>query len=210
MALQELMNNPPAQNSADPRFVGRDWKSIHVSELVKREDLRFVEVDTGVEAATNLLIDSNAAVLLIRETSTSESAIGTFDYTDLNAYLLLVVGIAHPDEAHITSFRELARKAREGSKIPLKDIRDIGRKSDPLVTLSHNADLSKAVEIFGGGVHRIIIVQEGTDKVTGILSQSRLVKFLWENARAFPVLEQFYHQNLRDLRIGSHQVVAIK
>ena len=210
MALQELMNNPPAQNAADPRFVARDWRSIQVLELVQGEDLQFVEVDTVVEDATNLLIDSRLPELLIRETPTSESAIGTFDYADVNAYLMLVVGLAQPDEAHITSFRELLRKIQEGSRIPLKDIKDIGRKSEPLVTLPHTADLSRAVETFGGGVHRIVVVEEGTEKVVGVLSQTRLTKFLWENRRAFPVLEPLLHQNLRDLRIGSQQVIAIK
>lgn len=209
LAIQELINNPPAQKP-DPRFAGRDWRSVKVEELVQPADLHFVDADTSVEAATNLLIDSGAPVLLIRETTTSDSAIGTFDYTDLNAYLLLVVGLAQPDEAHIDTFIELARKAREGSKIPLKDIRDIGNKSDPIFPLPHTATLSQAVEAFGGGVHRVVVVQEGTEKVVGILSQSRLIKFLWENARAFSALEHLYHQNLRDLRIGSVQVIAIK
>ena len=209
LAIQELINNPPAQK-ADPKFVGRDWRTIGVSELVQGEDLRFVEADTSVEVATNILIDSGAPVLLIRETAKSNSIVGTFDYKDLNAYLLLVVGLAQPDKAHIDTFTELMGKAREGTTIPLKDIRDIGSKSEPIVKLSHDATLSQAVEIFGGGVHRVVVVQEKTEKVVGILSQSRLVKFLWENARAFPVLEQLYHANLRDLRIGSAQVISIK
>ncbi|KKY15652.1 putative cbs domain-containing protein [Phaeomoniella chlamydospora] len=203
------MNNPPPSKPADPRFAGRDWRTIKVSELVNPDDLRFVEADTTVEAATNLLVDSGAPLLLIRETPQSQSVIGTFDYTDLNAYLLLVVGLAHPDEAHIAGYNEIARKAKEGSKMSLKNIEDIGSKSDPLVFIADTGDLSKAVEIFGGGVHRIVVVEEGTQKAVGILSQSRLVRFLWENVRAFPVLEQLYHQNLRDLRIGGQQPIGI-
>lgn len=119
------------------------------------------------------------------------------------------MGLAQPDEEHITSFRELAKKAREGSKIPLRDVKDLARK-EPLTTLPHTAGLMKAVETFGSGVHRIVVVKEGTSKVVGILSQSRLVKFLWENGRSFPVIDQLYPQYLRDLRIGSQQVIAIK
>ena len=90
-----------------------------------------------------LLIESGAPVLLIRSHAESQSAIGTFDYTDLNAYLLLVVGLAQPDEAHIQDFQELARKAREGRPIPLKDVKNLGRK-DPLTFLPQTADLIKA------------------------------------------------------------------
>jgi CBS domain len=157
-----------------------------------------------------LLIDSGAPVLLIRENASSRSVVGTFDYADLNAYLLLVIGLAQPDEEHIEDFRELAQRARTpGAEIPLKDVKDLGRK-DPLVKLPHTASLIHAIETFGGGIHRVIVIEEHTDNVVGILSQSRVVKFLWENGRSFPVIDQLYPQYLRDLRLGSHQVVAIK
>lgn len=52
--VQELLNNPPVTTPADPAFVGRDWRAIQAGELVNAADLRFVELDTGVEAATNV------------------------------------------------------------------------------------------------------------------------------------------------------------
>ncbi|KAI9804126.1 MAG: hypothetical protein M1825_001528 [Sarcosagium campestre] len=207
-AVQELLNNPPPAKASDPAFAGRDWKAVEVGELLGDDGVNFVELDTGVEAATNLLIDSGSPVVLIRENTTQHHALATFDYSDLIAYLLLVVGIAHPDKDEISSFNELAKKAREGDKIPIKDVKDLGNK-EPFVSLPHNAKLTQAVEIFGSGVHRIIIVRPGTKHVTGILSQLRLVQFLWENGRSFPIIDQLYPQHLKDLTIGSHQVIAI-
>ena len=119
------------------------------------------------------------------------------------------MGLAQPDEGHIEDFNELAKKARTGAEIPLKDVKDLGRK-DPLVKLPSNANLVQAIETFGGGVHRVVVVKQNTDEVMGILSQSRLVKFLWENGRSFPVIDQLYPQYLRDLKLGSHQVISIK
>lgn len=52
--MQELINNPPTKGSADPAFAGRDWQHIGVGELVNPKNLLFVELDTGVEAATNV------------------------------------------------------------------------------------------------------------------------------------------------------------
>ena len=52
--ILNLLNNPPTAGSADPKFAGRDWQHIAVGELVQPEDLRWVEVDTGVEDATNV------------------------------------------------------------------------------------------------------------------------------------------------------------
>ncbi|KAK2771661.1 cell separation during budding [Onygenales sp. PD_12] len=207
-AIQSLIDNPPHRNAADPAFSGRDWTQITIGELVSPSELRFVEVDTGIEDATNLLIDSSAPVLLIRETPEDTAAIGTFDYADLNAYLLLVVGLTQPDAEHITSMREIARKAREGTKIPLKDVKDLGLNV-PLTTLPPSANLMRAVEIFGGGVHRIIVTKENSNEVVGIFSQWRLVKFLWENGRSFPVIDQLYPRYLADLRIGSQAVISI-
>lgn len=52
--MQDLMNNPPTAGSADPAFAGRDWQHISVRELVNPKDLLFVELNTSVEAATNV------------------------------------------------------------------------------------------------------------------------------------------------------------
>ena len=52
LAVQDLIDNPPVRN--DPTFAGRDWKTVSVAELVSPEDLKFAELDTGVEAATKV------------------------------------------------------------------------------------------------------------------------------------------------------------
>ena len=54
LAVQELINNPPQRSAQDPKFAGRDWRTINVQELTSPDDLRFVEASTGVEAATNV------------------------------------------------------------------------------------------------------------------------------------------------------------
>ena len=149
-------------------------------------------------------------MLLIRENPQAKSAIGTFDFSDLNAYLLLAAGLTQPAEEHLPTFEELAKKAREGTKIPLRDVKDLGNK-EPLAVLPASANVLKAVETFGGGVHRVVVVNENNDnEVVGIFSQFRLVRFLWENGRCFPSIDQLYPQYLKDLRIGSQEVISIK
>lgn len=148
-------------------------------------------------------------MILIRENHNDLNACGTFDYSDLTAYLLVVLGLATPNEEQIELYSDISKKAQMGTKIPLKDITVLTKKL-PIITLSESSDLSKAIEIFGSGVHRILIVKEGTDHVVGILSQWKLVKFLWDNGRSFPMIDQLYPSILRDLQIGSHQIIAIK
>ena len=148
-------------------------------------------------------------VILLREHATDTTACGTFDYNDLNAYLLVVVGLAHPDEDQLELFSALAKKTREGTQIPLRDIQDLAKKA-PLVTLSEKEDLSKAIEIFGSGVHRILVCKHGTNEVVGILSQLKLVQFLWDNGKSFPSIDQLYPMILRDLNIGTINTISIK
>jgi hypothetical protein len=148
-------------------------------------------------------------VILVRETSNDLSACDTFDYNDLNAYLLVVLGLANPSDDQVEAYTEIAKKAREGTTISLKETSSLANKA-PLVTLSESQDLSNAIEIFAGGVHRILIVQEGTNHVVGILSQWTLVKFLWDNGSSFPSIDQLYPMILRDLNVGTLQTIAIK
>lgn len=174
------------------------------------ELVRFVEYSTSVEDATSLLVKSGAPnVVLLREDANTRHATGTFDYSDLNAYLLLVVGLAHPEEEDIASFDELAKKGREGKPIPLKDVKSVGGKKEPLITLPDTADLTKAIEVFGSGIHRVLVAKEGTTDVVGVLTQLRLVKFFWENRQSFPAVDQLYPQLIKDLNIGSKTVLAI-
>ena len=133
----------------------------------------------------------------------------TFDYRDLTQYLLFATGQLFPDEEHLVPFQTLAKKAQAGKKIPLRDAKSLGNK-EPFVTLPHSADLTSAVETFGGGVHRIIILKEGTNNAVGILSQLKLIKFLWENGRCFPVIDQLYPGEIKDLAIGSQHLISVK
>jgi CBS domain-containing protein len=133
--------------------------------------------------------------------------VGTFDYSDLNAYLLLVVGLAQPNEDQVAIFRELAQKGREGKPIPMKDVKDLGRK-EPLVLVTNTDPLTRAVEIFGSGIHRIVVVDEST-KVIGVLTQLRLVEFFWENRSSFHQNESLFPKTLKDLDLASHSVFAI-
>lgn len=190
--------------------MGRDWRSIRVGELVQPSDVRFCELDTSVERATKLLVESGPPnVVLIREKPTDTVACGTFDYNDLNNYLLIVVGLANPEEGQVEAYSKVARDARAGTPIPLREVYTLAKKA-PMVTLSQVEDLSKAVEIFGSGVHRILVCKDGTSDVVGVLSQLKLLQFLWDNGSCFPAIDALYPIILRDLDIGTHQTIAIK
>lgn len=144
----------------------------------------------------------------MRETPASRTAISTFDYSDLNAYLLVVVGLAKPDEEHVDLYGDISRKAASHENISLREIQSLARKEE-LVTLPAEATLDKAMETFGSGVHRVLIASQA-GQIIGVLSQLRLIEFFWNEAVNFPVIDRLYGCLLRDLQIGTHQIIAIK
>jgi hypothetical protein len=146
--------------------------------------------------------------VLIREKATDQTAISTFDHKDLNAYLLVVVGLAKPNEEHAKLYDGIMQKAQARQAIPLGEIQPILRKND-VITLPATATLDKAVELFGSGAHRILVSGED-GAVVGILSQTRLVEFFWNEAVNFPSIDKLYSANLRDLQIGSQRIIAVK
>ena len=200
------MNPPSKSNGDDARFRGRDWRNIQVNEIIEPAEVRFVQLDTSIEDTTKLLVKSGAPnLILVRESTKTKTAVATFDYSDLNAYLLLVLGLALPDD----SAQQLSNRARSGEAIPLADLLDhLGAREMPAF-LPHTADLTQAMEVLGGGSHRLIICKEGTSEVVGIVSQLRLVRFFWENHQNFSATEALYSRTLRDLRAGAKDVVYI-
>ncbi|KAK0949883.1 cell separation during budding [Friedmanniomyces endolithicus] len=206
-ALTDLLMGPTVKsNGEEARFRGRDWRSVQVGEIIDPAEVRFVELETSIEDTTKLLIKSGPPnVVLIRESRKTRTAIGTFGYSELNTYLLLVLGLSQPDELA----EELAKRARSGETIPLGDVNDhLGPREQPAF-LPHTAELSRAMEVLGGGVHRVVITKEGTSETVGVLSQLRLVRFFWENHQNFTATERLYPMSLKELGLGAQHMVAI-
>lgn len=200
--------NPAARTNGEEaaKFNGRDWRQVQVHEIIDPAETRFVELDTSIEDTTKLLIKSGAPnVVLIRESRTTKTAIGWFGYDELNAYLLLVLGLSQPDEVAA----RIRERARSGESLLLKEVNDhLGLREEPQ-TLPHTSNLTQAMEMLGSGMHRIVITKEGTSEAVGILSQLRLVRFFWENHQNFAATERLYAVTLRDLGIGAKDVLAI-
>lgn len=154
-----------------------------------------------------LLKNSPSNLVLVRETSSDKKAISTFDHNDLNAYLLVVVGLAKPDEEHIQLYDSIAKRAQERQPIPLRDIQQILRKEE-LIALTPDEYLTRAIEVFGSGIHRVLITNPDSE-VLGILSQLKVLEFFWNERLHFPMIDRLYGAPLKDLHVGTQQIIAI-
>ena len=65
-AIQDLLNHPPTNKAHNPRFAGRDWRDIAVGELASNDDVKWVTMDTSVEEATMVCIESITAIAVRR------------------------------------------------------------------------------------------------------------------------------------------------
>lgn len=147
----------------------------------------------------------------MQDASSSGQCIATtFDYRDLTRYLLFATGQLHPETPEqLKHFQIMADAVQARRKVPLRDAKRLGGHEE-VVTLPEGASLMAAVELFGGGVHRIIILVKGGHEVRGVLSQSQLLKFLWEQGPTFPTIERLYNRELCSLALGSTTPISVK
>lgn len=205
------MAHPPPSRQPNPLFAGRDWRDVRLGELValNPDEVRWVDMESSVEEATMLLVKGAAAgnCVMIKD-GPLKQPVSFFDYNDLNAYLVAVVGLAKPDEEHVQLYDSLAKRAQDRVAIPMRDIQPICRH-EQLVSLPPDEFLPGAIEVFGSGIHRLLVTtQEG--ETIGVMSQLKLLEFFWNEGINFPLIDVLYPSMLKDLQIGSQQIIAIK
>ncbi|KAL7783092.1 hypothetical protein V8C37DRAFT_406720 [Trichoderma ceciliae] len=207
-AIQDLLNHPPStsrhQNS---KFIGREWGDITIGELVSSDDIRWIEIECSVEEATLMLLQSPVGVVLVREETSASKPTFCFDYNDLNAYLLTVVGLSRPHNYHATHFRDIMTKAQGGARISLSEIQNLCSR-EAIIKLNSDVNLSQAIEKLGSGIHRILVTEPDGD-VIGIISQLRMVEFFWNEGINFPAIDRLYPVTLQDLGIGVQPIISV-
>ncbi|ROW01817.1 hypothetical protein VPNG_07795 [Cytospora leucostoma] len=209
-AVQDLIDHPPPSRQPNPKFAGRDWRDVQLGELISlnTHEVKWADMDSSVEEATIALVKGNAAgnCVLIKD-GPVKTPVSLFDCNDLNAYLLAVVGLARPEEEMVQLYDSIARRAQDREAIPLRDIQPICRH-EQVVSLPPDEFLPGAIEVFGSGIHRLLITNQAGD-VVGVLSQLKVLEFFWNEGINFAVIDRLYPILLRDLHIGSQQIIAI-
>ncbi|GMM31291.1 Sds24 protein [Martiniozyma asiatica (nom. inval.)] len=187
-----------------------EWQDIQLSELVEKNKLIRINSKISVEEAFQTLVNNGLTSVPVEEFENDLNCL-TFDYTDLNAYLLLVLNKIKAENLKsmdypIEEIPLMVKKAQTGNQVPVSFVIRLTNKN-PFIKLTENDTISTVVEILGTGVHRMAITKD--DKLTGIISQRRLVKFLWDNARRFPSMEPLLQSSIKSLHIGSANPISI-
>ncbi|KAF7726040.1 cell separation during budding [Apophysomyces ossiformis] len=194
-----------------------DWTMIKASGLIENQNVITIPASTPVEEACDILIQNNISSAPVYDdtvpTETNNhnaivhppSYVGMFDYGDLIAYILLVL---HKTEQTSTfEIRDIVQRALQGQTVPVKLASDLSRKN-PFYSILPEATLLSAVEEFACGTHRVCVL-EPNGTIKGILSQSTVVRYLYDNRHQFPEIERVLGKTLRELHLGETNVIGV-
>ena len=178
------------------RKAGNDlqWVNIPSGTLIETNRLIFVPGSLSVEEAFNTLVKYHLNSVPV-EAFPGDMNCLTFDYNDLNSYLLLVLNKIQVNNQKVTE------DCQNGKPVPVGEIVKLTPKN-PFYKLPETETLITVMKILGSGVHRVAICNPEMTFVKGILSQRRLIKYLWDNAKKFASLESLFNYSLQDLQVG--------
>ncbi|ORZ21400.1 hypothetical protein BCR42DRAFT_448250 [Absidia repens] len=194
-----------------------DWTMVKASSLIANQDVIEIDGALPVEQACNVLIDNNissAPVYTHVDPKANKQTIhggktydGFFDYADVIAYILLVLRKTSADEGSSLEIRDIVKRALQGKQVPVSLASDLSQKN-PFYSILPEATLLSAVDEFSCGTHRVCVL-DPNGQVKGILSQSTVVKYLFENRHQFPEIESLMNKTLRELNLGQTEVISV-
>ena len=172
----------------------QQWQKIKLGQLIEPKKLIFIPASASVEESFNTLAKHHLNSIPVESVPGDMNCL-TFDYNDLNSYLLLVLNKITIEN------KQIMEDCQNGKPVAVGEIVRLPPKN-PFIKIAEDETLSTVMGILGSGVHRVAITNNEMTKVKGILSQRRLIKYLWDNARKFANLESLFNYTLQDLQIG--------
>ena len=217
--------SPQGSLPGSSAIAGLDWSDVPLTEVVQSNKLISIHCSHSIQAAFETLVKNDLTSVPVSVSKDDPSDLRnclTFDYSDLNTYLLLIMNKVDYSELNVEEIGEptntlqekheiitqAVNKAKKGEEVPVEFIIKLHPKN-PFIKFAENDTLFSVMETLGNGVHRVAITNEESTKITGILSQRRLIKYMWDNARRFPLLEFYLSSTIQDLKIGSSKPITI-
>lgn len=203
-----------------------DWNEIPLADLTEANKLISIDNTYSVQQAYETLVSHDlTSVPVILPGSEERANYLSFDYSDLNTFLLMImgrievndlfideIGADSPEPLTLAEKKErlavFVARAKKGEEVPVDMLVRLQPKTS-FLRFKESETLLKAVEAFGSGAHRVAIIN-GAGKISGILSQRRTIKFFWDNARRFSSLEPLLNSSLQDLNIISPNPITIQ
>ncbi|KAI8983936.1 hypothetical protein BDF20DRAFT_857104 [Mycotypha africana] len=194
----------------------KDWTMVQASDLIQNQEVIQIDGNSSVEEACQILVENNISSAPVYVKEEKGHYIGMFDYGDVIAYLLLVLHKkpgqrsgkdTEKIDPEAFEIKDIVRRALQGEKVPVHMASDLSRKN-PFYSIMHEAKLLSAVEIFACGTHRLSILKPNGE-IEGILSQSTVVKYLFENRKKYPEIDEVLNKSIKDLNLSDEPVIGV-
>jgi CBS-domain-containing membrane protein len=166
-------NEPSLKKSTNEKKLGNLWESVTCGQLAGENNRKLISIGSNdsVVKACEILAEHgiSSAPIVDRERN---MLLGVFDFRDLAACLLNVVGSLDVEEV---------RKGNWSLKDVLKhekaELASDLSQHDKFHSVQSDAPLLSAVQYFGLGQHRVFVLDK-EKAIKGVLSQSDALKFL--------------------------------
>ena len=108
--------------------------------------------------------------------------VGMIDFRDIAVLILTQLDPSVLESMDSLQMNEILQKAKDHKAIPAKLASDLSAK-DPFYATMAESSFKQAVEILSDGVYRIAVM--GKEGIAGVLSQSTVLKHIWEQVSLF-------------------------
>ncbi|CAG8520789.1 13245_t:CDS:10 [Gigaspora rosea] len=173
-----------------------DWTLVKAIDLVADQKVVVMQILTRNNISSAPVYDAS-----------TKSYSGMFDWADVMTYLLIVLKkkdaskqLEKTDAELSAEFNDLVKLASHCQPVPVKLASDLSKKN-PFYSVLPETSLLQVVELFGSGTHRVAVV-DANGIIKGILTQSRVVNYFYQNVTKFPPIEQLFPKTLNELDIG--------
>ncbi|KAJ2000682.1 cell separation during budding [Coemansia sp. RSA 2322] len=205
-----------SDNSSHPGLgATTPWLQTQVKDLVENQQVIQVNSDATIEEACETLIKHNIQSVPLYDAKT-QSYVGMFDLHDLATYILVKRSSnTDMDEISPADCSDLARNAltlgkkKFGARTTESDDVVVSRIADmsqinPFYSVLPETTLAQVVAVFAKGTHRVAVM-DGTGKIQGILSQTRVIRHFFEHGDSDAL-----DRPLKDLGLVTGDVVTVR
>ncbi|KZP16916.1 hypothetical protein FIBSPDRAFT_674807, partial [Athelia psychrophila] len=191
------------------------WEEVPARDLIESPKIFSMDSERSVEDACEALLSEDILCLAVKD-SASDSYLGLFDFSDVNAFLTLAATrhTLFPQEVQGTSRSEQIVAAAKAGRVPVHLVSNLSEKN-PLEVLPYDATILSLLAVFARGRHRVLIRSPSpSEEYQGIVSDRQLLDWFYKYSEKTPSFASVLSNSLQSLALPSihiySEVVATK
>ncbi|KAI8926195.1 hypothetical protein BC831DRAFT_457344 [Entophlyctis helioformis] len=186
------------------------WKSVAAEQLLAEESQTLIAVnaDTPVELACQTLIERQISSAPVWDDQT-QSYVGLIDFRDIVSLLLLGIRKDIMMDSDSKPVQAIVAAAQAEQSIPVRLATDLSSRN-PLHRVQPAAPFMDLIRVFGSGIHRILVIEDGEAvQARGLVSQMTGIKYIWAHYEEHAALTELFGKTIKDLKLGTKSIMSV-